>query len=107
MDNNNNTSALVPSTDDKNDNCQDRQFTKTADFAARGITRTQRFIKSHYRGILMGVGAATALGVLYAIRRNNDDTADADAEASVEYEFDNDSADTDAVDTAPMSNNTL
>lgn len=108
MDNNNNTSALVPSTDDKNDNnVQDRQFTKTADLAARGITRTQRFIKSHYRGILMGVGAATALGVLYAIRRNNDDTADADAEDSVEYEFDNDSADTDAVDTAPMSNNTL
>ena len=105
--NNNNTADLVISRDDKsNDNVQDRQFTRTADLAARGITRTQRFIKSHYRGILMGMGAATALGVLYAIRRNNDDSEDS-VEDSVEYEFDNVSADTTDVDTAPMSNNTL
>ena len=106
--NNNNAADLVIAHDDKSNdnNVQDRQFTRTADLAARGITRAQKFIKSHYRGLLMAAGAGAALGVLYAVRRNNDDSEDS-VEDSVEYEFDNDSADTTDVDTAPMSNNTL
>ena len=108
MDNNNNTSALVPSTDDKNDanNVNDREFTRTADMAARAITSTQRFVKTHYRGILATAGAATALGILYAIRKNHDTVDDTvDDTDNVEYEFADDSSET--VADAPVSNNTL
>ena len=103
---NNNTSAIVPSTDDKNDNnVTDREFTKTADMAARAITRTQRFVKTHYRGLLATAGAATALGILYAIRKSHDTDDTVDDTDNVEYEFVNDSSET--VDDAPTTNNTL
>lgn len=102
--NNNNNADLIVSRDDKsNDNVEDRQFTRTADLAARGITRAQRFVKSHYRGLLMCAGAATALGVLYTIRKNTDDP-DETVEDSVEYEFDNGSDDAADVDDTPVSN---
>lgn len=106
---NNNNSALVTanSSDDKNDanNVNDREFTRTADMAARAITRTQRFVKTHYRGLLATAGAATALGILYAIRKNHDDDNTVDDADNVEYEFESD--DTAEVVNAPMSNNTL
>ena len=106
---NNNNSALVTanSSDDKNDanNVNDREFTRTADMAARAITRTQRFVKPHYRGLLATAGAATALGILYAIRKNHDDDNTVDDADNVEYEFESD--DTAEVVNAPMSNNTL
>lgn len=109
--NNNNTSALVTanSANDKNDAnnvVNDREFTRTADMAARAITRTQRFVKTHYRGLLATAGAATALGILYAIRKNHDTVDDTvDDTDNVEYEFADDSSET--VDDAPVSNNTL
>lgn len=106
MDNNNNTSALVPSTDDKNDNnVEHREYTRSADNIARAVTRTQRFVKSHYRGILMCAGAATALGVLYALRKSHDTDDTVDDTDNVEYEFTDDSSET--VDDAPTTNNTL
>lgn len=105
---NNNTSALVTSNSDKNDAnnvVNDREFTRTADMAARAITRTQRFVKTHYRGLLATAGAATALGILYAIRKNHDTDDTVDDTDNVEYEFTDDSSET--VDDAPVSNNTL
>ena len=105
MDNNNNNSALVTahSSDDKNVNdVKDREFTKTADMAARAITRTQRFVKTHYRGLLATAGAATALGILYAIRKNHDADDTVDDTDNVEYEFADDSSET--VDDTPVSN---
>jgi len=97
----NNTSALVTSnSSDKNDAnvVNDREFTRSADMAARAITRTQRFVKTHYRGLLATAGAATALGILYAIRKNHDADDTVDDTDNVEYEF---------TDDTPMSNNTL
>nr|DAX58540.1 MAG TPA: hypothetical protein [Caudoviricetes sp.] len=107
---NNNTSALVTanSANDKNDAnnvVNDREFTRTADMAARAITCTQRFVKTHYRGLLATAGAATALGILYAIRKNHDADDTVDDTDNVEYEFADDSSET--VDDTPVSNNTL
>ena len=108
MDNNNNTNtALVTSSakDKDNDNIEHREYTRTADKVAQAVTTTQRFVKRHYRGILATAGCATALGVLYALRRNNSDDDAAESEPETEYEFDTDT-EVEVADT-PVSNNTL
>lgn len=107
MDNNNNNTTLVTSSakDKDNDNIECREYTRTADMAARAVTATQRFAKRHYRGILATAGCATALGILYALRRNNDNDDAAESEPETEYEFDTDT-DVEVADT-PVSNNTL
>lgn len=108
MENNNSALVTANSSDDKNDAnnvVNDREFTRTADMAARAITRTQRFVKTHYRGLLATAGAATALGILYAIRKNHDDDDTVDDADNVEYEFGSD--DTAEVADTPMTNNTL
>lgn len=105
--NNNNNTALVTSSakDKDNDNIECREYTRTADKVAQAVTTTQRFVKRHYRGILATAGCVTALGVLYALRRNNSDDDAAESEPETEYEFTDDSSET--VDDTSMSNNTL